>query len=68
STSGEPAWAVFAREAVAAAPRDVVVADRTYPGLSGFGPIVAPFVEAAAGRLREALADGEPEGDGAPVL
>ncbi|MFG2765447.1 type 2 lanthipeptide synthetase LanM family protein [Streptomyces rubiginosohelvolus] len=68
STSGEPAWAVFAREAVAAAPRDAVVADRTYPGLSGFGPIVAPFVEAAAGRLREALADVEPEGDGAPVL
>ncbi|MGW8986735.1 type 2 lanthipeptide synthetase LanM family protein [Streptomyces parvus] len=71
STSGEPAWAAFAREAVAAAPRDVVVADRAYPGLSGFGPIVAPFVEAAAGRLRDALADGEPEvdgGDGAPVL
>ncbi|SCD52386.1 type 2 lantibiotic biosynthesis protein LanM [Streptomyces sp. Termitarium-T10T-6] len=68
STSGEPAWAAFAREAVAAAPRDVVVADRAYPGLSGFGPIVAPFVEAAAERLRDALADGEPEGDGAPVL
>ncbi|MFE8916915.1 type 2 lanthipeptide synthetase LanM family protein [Streptomyces globisporus] len=57
STSGEPAWAAFAREAVAAAPRDVVVADRAYPGLSGFRPIVAPFVEAAEGRLREALAD-----------
>ncbi|NEC19782.1 type 2 lanthipeptide synthetase LanM family protein, partial [Streptomyces parvus] len=71
STSGEPAWAAFAREAVAAAPRDVVVADRAYPGLSGFGPIVAPFVEAASGRLRDALADGEPEGDGGdgtPVL
>lgn len=68
STSGEPAWAVFAREAVAAAPRDAVVADRAYPGLSGFGPIVAPFVEAAAGRLRKAPADGEFEGDGAPVL
>ncbi|MGW1293646.1 type 2 lanthipeptide synthetase LanM family protein [Streptomyces sp. NPDC002533] len=68
STSGEPAWAAFAREAVAAAPRDVVLADRAYPGLSGFGPIVAPFVEAAAGRLRDALADVEPEGDGAPVL
>ncbi|MGW3329479.1 type 2 lanthipeptide synthetase LanM family protein [Streptomyces rubiginosohelvolus] len=68
STSGEPAWAVFAREAVAAAPRGAVVADRAYPGLSGFGPIVAPFVEAAAGRLREALADGESEGDGTPVL
>ncbi|MGW4173838.1 type 2 lanthipeptide synthetase LanM family protein [Streptomyces rubiginosohelvolus] len=68
STSGEPAWAVFAREAVAAAPRDAVVADRAYPGLSGFGPIVAPFVEAAAGRLRKALADGEFDGDGAPVL
>ncbi|TYR64171.1 type 2 lanthipeptide synthetase LanM family protein [Streptomyces parvus] len=71
STSGEPAWAAFAREAVAAAPRDVVVADRAYPGLSGFGPVVVPFVEAAAGRLRDALADGEPEGDGGdgtPVL
>ncbi|MFI0873827.1 type 2 lanthipeptide synthetase LanM family protein [Streptomyces parvus] len=71
STSGEPLWAAFAREAVAAAPRDVVVADRAYPGLSGFGPVVAPFVEAAAGRLRDALADGEPEGDGGdgtPVL
>ncbi|MFG2504171.1 type 2 lanthipeptide synthetase LanM family protein [Streptomyces rubiginosohelvolus] len=68
STSGEPAWAVFAREAVAAAPRDAVVADRAYPGLSGFGPIVAPFVEAAAGRLRKAPADGEFDGDGAPVL
>ncbi|MEU2758800.1 MULTISPECIES: type 2 lanthipeptide synthetase LanM family protein [unclassified Streptomyces] len=55
STSGEPAWAVFAREAVAAAPRDVVVADRAYPGLSGFEPIVAPFVEAAVARLRDAL-------------
>ncbi|MFD4016414.1 type 2 lanthipeptide synthetase LanM family protein [Streptomyces sindenensis] len=68
SASGEPAWAAFAREAVAAAPCDAVVADRAYPGLSGFGPIVAPFVEAAEGRLRDALADGEPEGDGAPVL
>ncbi len=68
STSGEPAWAVFAREAVAAAPREVAVADRTYPGLSGFGPIVAPFVEAAAGRLRDRLAQAEPEGDAAPVL
>ncbi|MGW6585252.1 type 2 lanthipeptide synthetase LanM family protein [Streptomyces globisporus] len=62
STSGEPAWATFAREAVAAAPRDVVVADRAYPGLSGFGPIVAPFVEAAAGRLREALAEAGVDG------
>ncbi|RDL02817.1 type 2 lantibiotic biosynthesis protein LanM [Streptomyces sp. HB202] len=53
---------------MAAAPRDVVVADRTYLGLSGFGPIVAPFVEAAAGRLRDRLAGVEPEGDGAPVL
>ncbi|GGP79766.1 type 2 lanthipeptide synthetase LanM family protein [Streptomyces sindenensis] len=68
SASGEPAWAAFAREAVAAAPCDAVVADRAYPGLSGFGPIVAPFVEAAEGRLRDALADGEPEEDGAPVL
>ncbi|MDX2922363.1 type 2 lanthipeptide synthetase LanM family protein, partial [Streptomyces sp. NE06-03C] len=64
STSGEPAWAAFAREAVAAAPRDVVVADRAYPGLSGFRPIVAPFVEVAEGRLREALADAGAGVDG----
>ncbi len=68
STSGEPCLGRLRQEAVAAAPRDVVVADRAYPGLSGFGAIVAPFVEAAAERLRDALADGEPEGDGAPVL
>nr|WP_228991294.1 type 2 lanthipeptide synthetase LanM family protein [Streptomyces sp. DH8] len=62
-STGEPAWAAFAREAVARAPRDVVVDDRAYPGLSGFGPIVAPFVEAAADRLRAALAvDGAPSG------
>ncbi|MFH9611230.1 type 2 lanthipeptide synthetase LanM family protein [Streptomyces sp. NPDC017448] len=59
-SSGEPAWAAFVREAVAAAPRDVVVADRPYPGLSGFGPIVAPFVEAAADRLRAAFTASGP--------
>ncbi|MFI1187520.1 type 2 lanthipeptide synthetase LanM family protein [Streptomyces californicus] len=65
--SGEPAWAVFARDAVAAAPRDVVVGDRPYPGLSGFGPIVAPFVEAAAERLRAAFAaDGSMADGSAP--
>ncbi|MFJ2027945.1 type 2 lanthipeptide synthetase LanM family protein [Streptomyces sp. NPDC087897] len=64
-SSGEPAWAVFTREAVAAAPRDVAVADRAYPGLSGFGPIVAPFVEAAAERLRAALATAGPLTTGA---
>ncbi|MFH8883674.1 type 2 lanthipeptide synthetase LanM family protein [Streptomyces californicus] len=68
--SGEPAWAVFARDAVAAAPRDVVVGDRPYPGLSGFGPIVAPFAEAAAERLRAKLAaDGsmtDGSGPGSP--
>uniref|UniRef100_UPI000BF14E81 type 2 lanthipeptide synthetase LanM family protein n=1 Tax=Streptomyces sp. rh34 TaxID=2034272 RepID=UPI000BF14E81 len=64
SPSGAPGWAVFAREAVASAPGDVVVADRAYPGLSGFGPVVAPFVEAAARRLRDALA----EDGSSPVL
>ncbi|MFI8199226.1 type 2 lanthipeptide synthetase LanM family protein [Streptomyces sp. NPDC085942] len=59
-SSGEPAWAAFTREAVAAAPRDVVVAARPYPGLSGFGPIVAPFVEAAAERLRAAFTASGP--------
>lgn len=57
--SDEPRWAVFARQAVASAPRDVVVADRAYPGLSGFGPVLAPFVEAAAERLRSTLAEEE---------
>ncbi|MFJ9109376.1 type 2 lanthipeptide synthetase LanM family protein [Streptomyces sp. NPDC102283] len=64
SPSGEPDWALFAREAVASAPRDVAVADGAYPGLSGFGPVVAPFVEAAARRLRDALAKGGPATEG----
>lgn len=64
SASGEPGWAVFAREAVASAPCDVVVADRAYPGLTGFGPVVAPFVEAAARRLRDALAKDGPAVNG----
>ncbi|NED27371.1 hypothetical protein G3I37_21135, partial [Streptomyces anulatus] len=64
SASGEPGWAVFAREAVASAPCDVVVADRAYPGLSGFGPVVAPFVEAATRRLRDALAEDDPAVNG----
>ncbi len=64
SPADEPAWAAFVREAVASAPRDVVVADRAYPGLSGFGPIVAPFVEAAVGRLRDALTEAGPVVDG----
>lgn len=70
--ASEPAWAVFARAAVAAAPVDVEVADRAYPGLSGFGPVVAPFVEAAAVRLRGALTVGSgapgPAGDSDTVL
>ncbi|MFI7287067.1 type 2 lanthipeptide synthetase LanM family protein [Streptomyces anulatus] len=64
SHHGEPGWAVFAREAVSSAPRDVVVADRAYPGLSGFGPVVAPFVEAATRRLRDALAKDDPAAGG----
>ncbi|MFJ8250293.1 type 2 lanthipeptide synthetase LanM family protein [Streptomyces sp. NPDC094466] len=66
--SGEPGWAVFAREAVASAPRDVAVADRAYPGLSGFGPVVAPLVEAAARRLRDALAKDGAAADGSSPL
>lgn len=64
SPAGEPGWAVFAREAVSSAPRDVVVPDRAYPGLSGFGPVVAPFVEAAVRRLRDALAKDGPAAGG----
>ncbi|MFH9298729.1 type 2 lanthipeptide synthetase LanM family protein [Streptomyces sp. NPDC017520] len=67
SPAGEPGWAVFAREAVTSAPRDVVVPDRAYPGLSGFGPVVAPFVEAAARRLRDALAQDAPAVGGPAV-
>ncbi|WP_405187911.1 type 2 lanthipeptide synthetase LanM family protein [Streptomyces anulatus] len=68
SASGEPGWAAFAREAVASAPCDVVVADRAYPGLSGFGPVVAPFVEAATRRLRDALAEDGPATDGSSAV
>ncbi len=68
SASGEPGWAVFAREAVASAPCDVVVADRAYPGLSGFGPVVAPFVEAATRRLRDALTENGPAADGSSAV
>lgn len=64
SPSGEPGWAVFAREAVDSAPRDVAVTDRAYPGLSGFEPVVAPLVEAAARRLRDALAKDCAAADG----
>lgn len=65
--AGEPGWAGFAREAVASAPRDVVVAEQPYPGLSGFGPVVAPFVETAAGRLRDALTRNAPAEEGGPA-
>ncbi|MEV1043657.1 type 2 lanthipeptide synthetase LanM family protein [Streptomyces sp. NPDC049916] len=69
---GEPAWAAFARDAVATAPPEAVVPERDYPGLSGFGPVVAPFVEAAAVRLGGALTvDGGASGpvaDASPVL
>ncbi|MFE6982236.1 type 2 lanthipeptide synthetase LanM family protein [Streptomyces griseus] len=66
--SGEPRWAVFARQAVASAPHDVVVADRAYPGLSGFGPVLAPFVEAAAERLRSTLAEEAPAEEDGPAV
>ncbi|MFD5201347.1 type 2 lanthipeptide synthetase LanM family protein [Streptomyces sp. NPDC058375] len=70
--SGEPSWAAFAQEAVASSPRDAVVADHAGPGLGGFGPIVAPFVEKAAGRLRAALVVAGPDvagpvADGGPA-
>ncbi|MYU36507.1 type 2 lantipeptide synthetase LanM [Streptomyces sp. SID8358] len=59
----EPDWAVFVREAVAAAPAapaDVPVADRDYPGLTGFELVVAPFADRAAERVAHA-----PSGRGA---
>lgn len=47
----EPDWAVFVRDVVADAPRDVVVPDREYPGLTGFELVVAPFAARAAHRV-----------------
>jgi lantibiotic modifying enzyme len=45
----------------------VVVAEQAYPGLSGFGPVVAPFVEAAAERLRDALTRNAAAVEGGPT-
>ncbi|MFE7461504.1 type 2 lanthipeptide synthetase LanM family protein [Streptomyces sp. NPDC057554] len=49
--TGEPDWAVFVRDVIAAAPAEAVVPEREYPGLTGFALVVAPFAERAAGRL-----------------
>ncbi|MFE8006106.1 type 2 lanthipeptide synthetase LanM family protein [Streptomyces sp. NPDC057418] len=53
----EPDWAVFVREVVAGAPREVVVPDQEYPGLTGFELVVAPFADRAADRVAERAAD-----------
>lgn len=47
----EPDWVVFVRDVIADAPHEAFVAERAYPGLSGFALVVAPFAERAAGRL-----------------
>lgn len=47
----EPDWVVFVRDVIADAPHEAFVAEREYPGLSGFALVVAPFAERAAGRL-----------------
>ncbi|MER6640135.1 type 2 lanthipeptide synthetase LanM [Streptomyces microflavus] len=48
---GEPDWVSFVRDVIADAPPEAVVAERDYPGLTGFALVVAPFAERAAGRL-----------------
>ncbi|MFJ9331101.1 type 2 lanthipeptide synthetase LanM family protein [Streptomyces sp. NPDC101230] len=47
----EPDWVAFVRAVIADAPPRAVVAERDYPGLTGFALVVAPFAERAAGRL-----------------
>ncbi|MFF2726543.1 type 2 lanthipeptide synthetase LanM family protein [Streptomyces sp. NPDC058008] len=53
--AAEPEWAGFAREAVGRAPRAARIADRAYPGLTGFVPVVAPFAARAADRVASAV-------------
>ncbi|MEU1122617.1 type 2 lanthipeptide synthetase LanM family protein [Streptomyces sp. NPDC005899] len=65
-TGAEPGWAGFVREAVADAPRRARVADRAYPGLTGFEVVVAPFAARAAGRLVDAVT-GDADRPGAAV-
>ncbi|MEU5654581.1 type 2 lanthipeptide synthetase LanM family protein [Streptomyces sp. NPDC047737] len=64
--AAEPSWARFVREAVARAPRTARVADRPYPELTGFVPVVAPFAALAADRTAR-TASGDGGGQGGPV-
>lgn len=60
---GRPDWAVLAEEAVAAAPREAVVPEGEYQGLSGFEWVLRPFTRRAGERLERRVA----ERDGALV-
>ncbi|WP_335936718.1 type 2 lanthipeptide synthetase LanM family protein [Streptomyces sp. PTD5-9] len=56
---GTPDWAVFVREAVAAAPeRAEAGGGEGFPGLRGFERVLAPFTARAAEKVREALPPG----------
>ncbi|MFB7215655.1 type 2 lanthipeptide synthetase LanM family protein [Streptomyces sp. NPDC056255] len=51
-----PDWAVFTRDAIAAAPERAVIGDREeLPGLRGFERVLAPFTACAARRMRDGL-------------
>ncbi|MFD0340485.1 type 2 lanthipeptide synthetase LanM family protein [Streptomyces sp. NPDC127117] len=51
-----PDWAVFVRDAIAAAPERAVIGDREdLPGLRGFERVLAPFTACAARRMRDGL-------------
>lgn len=49
--AGRPEWAAFTEAAVAAAPVRPIVPRAAYPGLTGFGLVLAPFAERALVRL-----------------
>ncbi|MFD0276493.1 type 2 lanthipeptide synthetase LanM family protein [Kitasatospora sp. NPDC127111] len=53
--AGRPEWAAFTEAAVAAAPEQPVVPRAAYPGLTGFGLVLAPFAQHALARLLAAL-------------
>ncbi|MFF3779884.1 type 2 lanthipeptide synthetase LanM family protein [Streptomyces sp. NPDC001933] len=51
-----PDWAVFVRDAIAAAPERAVIGDREeLPGLRGFERVLVPFTACAARRMRDGL-------------
>ncbi|WNM44202.1 type 2 lanthipeptide synthetase LanM family protein [Kitasatospora sp. CM 4170] len=52
---GRPDWAAFTEAAVAAAPVRAVVPKTAYPGLSGFGLVLAPFADRALVRMSATL-------------